>query len=147
MTPGRIIMIIAAAVMATFGLVLDWAENPAFDDRTGNHPFKYPLGSVAWVVIIVVGGIAGLLVLNVLKREQAPWAVILLAGAAIGAAAMVIQVIIGAGTENIENVGEFDLDPYLGMYVALGAALLSLVGAGLDFFVKDTTARSRTTAA
>ena len=140
-------MIVAAAVMATFGLILDWAENPAIEGRTGNHPFKYPLGAVAWVVIIIVGGFAALLVLNVLKREQAPWPVILLAGAAIGAVAMVIQVIIGAGTETIKGVGEFDLDPYIGMYVALGAAVLSLVGAVVDFFVKDTTtARPRTTA-
>ena len=142
-------MIIAAAVMATFGLILDWAENPARRDRgtDGNHPFKYPLGAVAWVVIIVVGGFAVLLVLDVLKREQAPWPVILLAGAAIGAVAMVIQLIIGAGTETIKGVGEFDLDPYIGMYVALGAAVLSLVGAAVDFFVKDTTtARPRTTA-
>jgi hypothetical protein len=146
MTPGRIIMIIAAALMATLGLILDWAENPVLE-RSGNHPFKYPLGLVAWIVIIVIGGVAALLVLGVLKREQAPWTVILLAGAAVGAAAMVIQVIIGAGTEDVRELNtEFDLDRHIGMYVALGAALLSLVGAAVDFVAKDTTSPTRTPA-
>jgi 4-hydroxybenzoate polyprenyltransferase len=135
MKPGRIIMI-AGGVLMLISTVLDWAQNPdpQFADRTGNHPFKYPLGAISWVLVVLVGIGALLLLLDVLKRDQAPWPVILLGASAVATVLMVIQVISGGGDETIAQLDEtFDLDPYLGMYVALIAAGVALIGAILDY--------------
>lgn len=134
-TVGDWLMVIAGAVMALHPLLFDWAKIAAPGDPrdgvSGYHPFSYvTTGGIAWILVVAVGIAAALIGLDLVKRDSAPWPVILIAASAVGAILMAIRVIAGAGEESDTGI---DLDPDAGMYVALVAAALALAGAALGY--------------
>lgn len=146
------LMVVGGVVMALHPLVFNWAKIAApgdpRDGESGYHPFSYvTTGGLAWILVVAVGVVAALIGLDIVKRESAPWPLILVVGSAIGAVLMAVRVLAGAGEEADTNL---DLDPDAGMYVALVAGAISLAGAVIALVftassTTDATASSATT--
>jgi hypothetical protein len=124
--PSDWLMVGGALVMLIFGLALDWAEVGGF---TGNNAFDYFFtGGLAWILTVGVGVVALLLALETIKRDSAPWPLILVLASGLATVLMLLRLLIGGGEEQ-----GVDLDRAAGMWVAFLAAGITLTGALVNF--------------
>ena len=124
------IMVAAGLVMLIFAMVLDWATiDTEFGSGSGNGPFDYFFtGGIAWILVVGVGVVALLLATGTIKPNGVQWPILLVLASAVATLLMLIRVILGAGDE-----AGFEFDRGSGMYVALIAAIASLVGAVMAY--------------
>ena len=121
------LIVAGGVVMLILGQFLDWATLEWLGG--GNGPFDYFFtGGLAWLLTVAAGVIAFLLAANVIKRETAPWPLILLAATGVATLLMLIRLILGGGA-----VVGIDLDRGPGMYVAFIAAAVALAGSVMKF--------------
>jgi hypothetical protein len=105
---------------------LDWSQ---VDGASGDNPFHYPLtGGVAWVLVVLSGALALLVI-----RGLEPAVCLPAAGSAVtaGLAAVLLTGQLIAGGRTIHQGTTIEVERGPGMWGALIAALVSCAGAAL----------------
>lgn len=135
------LMVAGGVVMLILGLALDWAK---YGGASGNGPFDYFFtGGIAWLLVVAVGVVAFLLAGGIIKASGLPWPLVFVLASGLGTLLMLIRVIMGGGKEGTAGF-KIELDRGPGMFVAFIAAIISLVGAVMNFLasggdLKDLT--------
>jgi hypothetical protein len=126
---GDWLIVAGGAVMAIFGVTLDWAS---FGSIKFNHAFDYFLtGGIAWLLLVAAAIVAFLLASGFVRAGSARWSLILLIATGAATALMLVRLILGAGEQGDQN-----LDRANGMYIAFLAAAVAFAGAISNYRVE-----------
>ena len=105
-----------------------------FSDSGGNAFDFFFTGTVPWLLLVASAVITALVVTGTLKKEQAPWTMIILAATALSALLLIIRFIFNPieGKDIIESAGG-SVGRGIGMIVSLIGGLVATAGAFMNF--------------
>ncbi len=89
-------------------------------------------GTLPWILVIAVGVITFLLASGMLKSGSAPWPLVMLGATGLAALLVLIRVLFNPGVETGSG-GGFSISRGIGMWLALIACILAVVGAVQGF--------------
>lgn len=133
------LLIAGGAVMLVFGLALPWvtARDTIIGKVSGGNAFDFFFtGGLAYLLVVGSGVVAFLLAGRVLRPDQAPWPLILLAATGLATLLMLIRLLIGSGFDGIGRGSGMYLS-FIASAVALGGAVMNFNGSGGS--LKDLT--------
>ncbi len=115
---------------------LNWVKVSAmgFSQSGGNVFDFFWTGTIPWILLIAAAVITVLLVMDVLKRDQAPWPLIMLIVTVLAALLLLIRLIFNPieGSDAIEDMGG-SVGRGIGMILSVIAGIVSAVGGVLNF--------------
>ena len=110
---------------------LDWYSVDAGSVSVGFTGFDFFLtGVVPWILLVGVGVVTFLLAARMMRAGTTPWALIMLAAAALALLLVIIRVIAGPGHGAPDNHG---MDRSIGLWLALIGGAVSTFGAFQGF--------------
>jgi hypothetical protein len=123
------LMVGGGAGFLIFGTFFDWVSFSRFgvDFSDGNAFDFFFRGTIPWILIVGSGVLAFLIAGGVVKRDLAPWPLILLAATALGTLLNFLLVLVGPSKSGV------DFDRGIGLWLSFVAAVVALVGAVLGF--------------
>jgi hypothetical protein len=129
-------LIIGGAIgIFIFGF-FNWVTISAFgiSDSGGNVFDFFWTGTIPWILLIAAAVITVLLALDVLKRDQAPWPIIILAATCLAALLLVLRLIFNPIEEAdiIEDAGG-SVGRGIGMILSTIAGVVAAVGGVMNF--------------
>src|SRR5690606_2098362 len=91
-------------------------------------------GVIPWILIVGSAVLTVLLVLEILKRDMAPWPVIILGATALGALLLIIRLLFNPieGSNFIESAGG-SVGRGFGLYLSVISGIVAAVGGYLNF--------------
>jgi hypothetical protein len=115
---------------------LNWVKVSAmgFSQSGGNVFDFFWTGTIPWILLIAAAVVTVLLVLDVLKRDQAPWPLILLVATCLAALLLVIRLVFNPieGSDMIEDAGG-SVGRGIGMILSTIAGIVAAVGGVMNF--------------
>ncbi len=125
------LMVGGGAAMMSLGLFMPWTNPKVHVSESGEGPFDYFLtGGIAWFLTVGVGLLAVVSTRRDSSLRSKPWALGLLVATGLAVTLISIQLVIG---------GRDSLDRGSGMYGALVWALVTALGASLNFRAHNRT--------
>lgn len=128
------LMIGGAAGMFIFGF-FEWVTvsvsgfGITFSDGGGNVFDFFFTGTIPWLLVIGAAVVTVLLRIDVLKQEQAPWPLILLAATGLAALLLLIRLIFNP----LDAPSEVDVGRGIGMILSVISGFVAAAGAYLNF--------------
>lgn len=125
---------------------LDWFQA---NDISAANAFDFTLtGLIPWLLIVAAAVITFLRAARILKDGSAPWTLIVLGLAALGALLILLRLIIGADASDVTTVPDgaqdFSLDRAGGLWLSAIGAVVAAAGAFLSFQAAGGNARDLT---
>ncbi len=122
-------LLVGGAVgMLIFGLFFDWAKvDFGFGSVSSGNAFDWARGWISWILVVGAGVVAVLVATGTLKRDQAPWSLILLGATGLATLLMLLLVLTGPDKSGV------DLDRAIGLWLSFLATIVALVGAVMNF--------------
>jgi hypothetical protein len=123
------LMVVGALGMVVFGLFVDWSTFEAFGvSVSSGNAFDWTRGTLSFLLVVAVAGVAVLRDLGTLKDDGIPWNLAMLGGS--GAAALMMGLLLLTGPDE----AGVDLGRGAGLWLSAVSTLFSLAGA-LSAFV------------
>lgn len=125
-----------------FGL-LKWFDVPS---QVSANAFHFSLtGLIPWIFVLAATGLTVAKALGVFDRSTAPWALIILALAAIAALLILIRLVFGASASDfvtLDGAPDYKISRTAPIYLATLGAIVAAGGAFLNF-QSDVNERAR----
>ena len=120
-----------------FGTFVGWISFSGGGESTsdGNAFDFFLTGTIPWILIVGAGVLTFLLVGGLVKANNVPWTLVILAATALGTLLVLLRLLfptLGEDTDLLDDIG-IDVGRGIGLWLSTLSAIVATVGAALNF--------------